>query len=89
MSTEFVSTTTDEMAFVRFCRTSPDGFRTSFEFGTVSNFEACCQAADHGETFTPMGQTLPCDPTFTRAGLEAMVATGLVPPLGNSVSPSL
>lgn len=76
MSTEFVATYTQELAFVRYCRTSPDGHRTSFEFGTISNFEACCQATDHGEFFTPVGTPLPCDPTFTRAGLESMVASG-------------
>lgn len=76
MSTEFVTDTTEEVAFVRFCRTAPTGERTSFEFGTVSNFEACCTAADNGETFHPEGSPMDTDPEFTRAGFEAMVVSG-------------
>lgn len=91
MSTEFVSTTTNELAFVRWCHTSPDGHRTSFEFGTISNFEACCDEAIIAEgynrlaealmlptvpAFEPLGGSLDSDPEFTKAGIEAMVASG-------------
>lgn len=76
MSTEFRTVTTDQLAFVRFGKTAPDGERTSFEFGSVSNFEACCTAADRGETFVGDQGPLDSDPEFTRAGFEAMVASG-------------
>lgn len=76
MSTEFRTTTTEEVAFVRFGRTAPSGESTSFEFGSVSNFEACCAAADAGETFFGDQGPLDSDPEFTRAGFEAMAASG-------------
>jgi hypothetical protein len=76
MSTEFRTRSTDELAFVRFCKTAPDGETTSFEFGTVSNFEAVCQAADAGDTFDGDQGPLDSDPEFTRASFEAMVASG-------------
>jgi hypothetical protein len=76
MSTEFVSTTTEEVGFVRFCRTSPCGARTSFEFGTVSNFEAVVAAMRGGDRFVPWGSgPLEGDPV-TAEDVEAMVASG-------------
>jgi len=72
MSTEFRTTTTDEMAFVRFCRSNESGTaRTSFEFGTVTNFERVCAGCDAGETFFGDQGPLDSDPEFTRAGFEA------------------
>lgn len=70
MSTEFVSDTTEELAFVRFARRGENGTGPSFEFGTMSNFEDVCRAFDQGETFSPLGSDLPGDPT-NRAELEA------------------
>lgn len=77
MSTEFTARSTGEMAFVRFCRTAPSGERTSFEFGTVTNWEAVVQAARAGETFVPeAGQgSMDTDPV-TAEDFEAMAASG-------------
>lgn len=77
MSTEFMSATTDEVAFVRWGRTAPTGERTSFEFGTMTNFEGCCAAADNGETFICTQSALEGDPAeWTRETFEAMAASG-------------
>jgi hypothetical protein len=75
MSTEFLSTTTGELGFVRFGR-SAAGFRTSFEFGTVTNFEQVLAAVRSGDRFEPLGDiTLDSDPE-TAEDLEALVANG-------------
>lgn len=77
MSTEFTSRSTGETAFVRFCRTAPTGERTSFEFGTVTNWEAVVAAVEAGEVFVPEpGQgSMDSDPV-TAEDFEAMVASG-------------
>lgn len=76
MSTEFVSTTTEEVGFVRFCRTSPCGAGTSFEFGTMTNFEHVVRALRSGDAFVPVGGSdMPGDPV-TADDVERMVATG-------------
>lgn len=78
MSTEFRTTTTDEMAFVRFCRASDSGHRTSFEFGTMTNFENVLTACDRGETFRGDQPGLDSDPEFDRAGFEQAMVDGRV-----------
>lgn len=78
MSTEFTASSTGEMAFVRYCRTAPCGARTSFEFGTVTNWEAVVAAARAGETFHPeTGDwgSMDTDPV-TAEDFEAMAASG-------------
>lgn len=77
MSTEFVSTTTEEVGFVRFGRTSPCGASTSFEFGTMTNFENVVRAMRGGERFVPLGTDMVGDPV-TAEDVERMVATGRV-----------
>lgn len=66
MATEFVSTLTGECGFVRFCRSSrinPEQ-RTSFEFGTVTNWEAVRAEFQMGGSFEPFGGgSLEGDPT--------------------------
>lgn len=76
MATDFTTTSTDEVAFVRFFGGPDRG--ACFEFGTVTNFEAVCRAADQGEQFVPCGAPMDTDPEFTRAGLERAVVEGRV-----------
>lgn len=77
MSTEFSSTATDELAFVRFAG-SADGVRcTCFEFGTFSQFERVTAAMRAGETFVPLTDDLADDPT-SADDLDALVVAGRV-----------
>lgn len=77
MSTEFTSRTTGETAFVRFCRTSPCGARTSFEFGTVTNWEGVVAAVEAGEVFDPEpGQGSMATDPVTADDFRDMVASG-------------
>lgn len=71
MSTDFVSRTTSELAFVRWA----GGPGCRYEFGTISNFECVARAMRGGETFTPTGLPMPGDPTDI-ASLEALVVDG-------------
>lgn len=83
MSTEFTSTTTEQVGFVRFAGSveGTDGERvrcTMFEFGTVSQFERVCSAMRQGDRFEPFGGG-PCngDPE-TVEDLERLVVEGRV-----------
>jgi hypothetical protein len=71
MSTEFRTTSTDEMAFARWFAGSDRG--AAFEFGSMTNFERCCSAADAGDTFTGDDGSRQA---FTRQDFEAMAADG-------------
>lgn len=75
MSTEFVSTLTGDVGFVRFGRTAPDGSRTSFEFGTVSNWELVRSWVAAGDTFEPLGSTEELDFSSVDT-LDELVASG-------------
>jgi len=75
MSTEFASTATDSLAFVRFFGGTDRG--TCFEFGTVSQFERVTAAMRAGETFAPLGGDLAGDPTDA-GSLEALLVAGRV-----------
>lgn len=75
MSTEFLSTVTDETAFVRFFGGVAQG--TCFEFGTMTNFENVSAAMRAGEEFVPLGSDLEDDP-FTADDLDALVMAGRV-----------
>lgn len=76
MSTEFRTSTTDELAFVRFFGGTDRG--ACFEFGSVSNWERVREAAANGETFVPeFGQgSLDSDPEFTPEGFDEVVRSG-------------
>lgn len=85
MSTEFCSTTTEEVLFVRWYAGPDRG--ACFEFGTVSNFEAVCEAVDGGETFYeavpstlegPGRRASRLDVLSTRECLEELCAAGRV-----------
>jgi len=73
MSTEFFSSVTGELAFVRWAGRSLGA--TAFEFGTVTNWETVVRAARAGETFEPLGMGLAGDPV-TAAEFEALVVSG-------------
>lgn len=76
MSTEFVSRSTGEVGFVRFGRTAPTGERTSFEFGTMTNFEFVVGMLRAGDRFDPLGGSpMESDPE-TVEDVERMVASG-------------
>lgn len=75
MSTEFTSTATDELAFVRFFGGAGRG--TCFEFGTVSQFERVLAAMEAGEQFLPVGECLDLDPD-TADELRSLMADGRV-----------
>jgi len=53
MATQFVSTLTGEVAFVRFCgpKRDDDKARTCFEFGTFENLCRVVAAREMGDTF--------------------------------------
>lgn len=76
MSTEFRSRLSGEFAFLRFCRKAPSGEPTSFEFGTVTNFENVVAGLRAGETFESLGNALDSDPEMTAEAFEAMAASG-------------
>jgi len=56
MSTEFRTKSTDELAFVRYCGKVDGQRQRRFEFGTISNWEACQRASRQGEWFVPLGE---------------------------------
>lgn len=76
MSTEFCSTTTEEVLFVRWYAGPDRG--ACFEFGTVSNFESVCEAVDGGETFFEAVPSTLEGPESTRECLEELCAAGRV-----------
>ncbi len=74
MSTEFVSETTNEVAFLRFFGGPDRG--ACFDFGSMTNFERVLTALDSGERFRPVGGSLDTDPSQTRQGFEQLVRDG-------------
>lgn len=73
MSTEFTSTVTGEVGFVRW---SGSGNGVSYEFGTMTNWEAVRAAMEAGESFAPEGGcTMDSDPA-TAADMERLVVDG-------------
>ena len=77
MSSDFLSATTQELGFVRWCGTSDDGtFRGAcFEFGTVTNYENVCRALDGGDRFYNYYDLFE---VTSRAQLDALVVEGRV-----------
>lgn len=57
MATEFVSTMTERVGFVRFAGRTPEGKGPCFEFGTVSNFHDVVAEMEMGARFEPFGGT--------------------------------
>lgn len=76
MSSEFRNSHTGEFAFLRWGKTAPGGEPTSFEFGTITNFENVLAAIERGETFETLGNGLESDPELTVESFKEMAASG-------------
>ena len=79
MSTEFVSTVTGELGFVRWA----GGQGCRFEFGTMTNWENVVAWVGAGDRFVPVGVDLDGDPVtvddFNRLVLSGRASFGDFP----------
>lgn len=74
MSTEFVSTTTDELGFVRWF--GGQGRGLCYEFGTVTNWETVASWVRAGDTFRPLGGFECNEDPVTASDFEALIVSG-------------